>query len=440
MNILELTLRKIFRFTELIGMILLTAFQRTHLGDEEEKAVLKFLFKFSRYPNVLLKPFNSSILLYPLRISVERFGTLSHYVLVPLVTGIYILLGLVSNIPFPFMSELELGVLIWIMATAMYLIGSWLGEKISSSLCSVSVDSISLAHFSLPIMLSGLLGLIYNYVTIGTVPLLNPELRRHNLLWMVSYDTYLLFSAIFLASLAKALEEGRISKGFLYETSSTVLLITAVITFPSGFRLDIFVALITLLIVLWSYRIIKARTVVFYLLVPLAVAFVGQKYVLTVRAGTPADPLYIVVSRAGFTLYALSLIIKHFNWTGLSYGKLIFVNPLLTMFGVPRLLVGPFLGRVIVGLPEAYTSSFVGPLWADFGVIGTMVVPLMIGGLTGIFYRISRSRSPVFTAFYSILTTAMLVWIESGPVHPYLYLLYFFALLLLPLMVKKCNN
>ena len=440
MNILELILRKVFRFIEFIGMVLFRVLQKIYFGEEEEKSVLKFLSKFSRYPDLLLKPFNSSILLYPLRISVRRFGALSHYVLVPIITGIYILLGLVSNIPFPFMKELELGVLIWIAATAIYLVGSWFGEKISSSLRPININPISLAYFSLPIMLLGLLGLIYNYATIGAVPLLNPELRRHNLLWMVSYDTYLLFSAVFLASLAKASEEGKISKGFLYEISSAVLLITAVITFPSGFRLDVFVALITLLIVLWSYRIIKARTMVFYLLIPLAIAFVGQKYILTVKAGTPADPLYIVVSRAGFTLYALSLIIKHFSWTGLSYGKLIFINPLLTMLGVPRLLIGPFLGKVIVGLPEAYTSSFVGPLWADFGVVGIVVVPLMIGGLTGIFYRLSRSRNPIFTAFYSILTTAMLVWIESGPVHPYLYLLYLFALLLLPLMVKKCNN
>jgi hypothetical protein len=312
-----------------------------------------------------------------------------------------------------------------------------IAEDLSRKLDPRKVNDLEIAYFSLPLLLAGIIILIYNYMNIGSLPVLSPELRSHNIVWMIGYDLYLIGISLFTSSLVSLYLSGGVSKSFLYEYSAIAILLTVIVTFPSGFRLDVFTALVPIITVLWFRRIVKARHIILYLLLPLFLIFVGQKYILMSRAGAQTDIWYILVSRAGFTLYSLSLIIKSFGPWGISYGEILFLNPILTILGIPRLLIGPFLGSVIVGIPSSYTSTFIGPIWVDFGIAGLILLPLIFGSITGIYYSLAVRGSSVSLALYSILLSCMLVWIESGPVHSYLYIPFFLTVPLVPLVSRR---
>ena len=417
-----------------IGEYLFKFFSSFH---RESKEVTEVSEKLSRIADKLIPAYEGSILLTPFRSIVRKYGVLSHYVLIPLLTAAYIVLALMSSVPFPFLHSLIEGILLWIIAVLIYCFSSRMGEDLSVKLDLRQVDELEIAYFSLPLLLAGILILIYNYMNIGSLPVLTPELRSHNVVWMIGYDLYLIGISLFTSSLVSLHLSGRISKSFLYEYAALAIIFTVIVTFPSGFRLDVFTALVPIIAVLWFRRVIKARHIVLYLLLPLFLIFVGQKYILMSRAGAQTDIWYILVSRAGFTLYSLSLIIKSFGPWGISYGKLLFLNPILTILGVPRLLVGPFLGSVIVGIPSSYTSTFIGPIWVDFGIIGIIFLPLIFGTITGIYYNLAARGSSVSLALYSIMLSCMLVWIESGPVHPYLYIPFFLTVPIIPLVSRR---
>ncbi|MGC9019919.1 MAG: hypothetical protein ACP5KE_01800 [Candidatus Methanodesulfokora sp.] len=403
----------------------------------ESREITEIPEKLSGIADKLIPAYEGSILLAPFRPVVRRYGLLSHYILIPLLTAAYIVLALMSSVPFPFLYSLMEGILLWIIALLIYCFSSKMAEDLSEKLDLRQVNDMEIAYFSLPLLLMGILILIYNYMNIGSLPVLTPELRSHNVVWMIGYDLYLIGVSLFTSSLVSLYLSGRISKSFLYEYAAVAIFFTIVITFPSGFRLDIFTALVPIIVILWFRRVIKARHIVLYLLFPLFLIFVGQKYILMSRAGAQTDIWYILISRAGFTLYSLSLIIKSFGPWGISYGKVLFLNPILTILGVPRLLIGPFLGSVIVGIPSSYTSTFIGPIWADFGIIGVILLPLFFGTITGVYYNLAVRGSSVSLALYSMILSCMLVWIESGPVHPYLYIPFFLTVPIIPLISRR---
>jgi len=403
----------------------------------ESKEITQIFERLSKISDNLMPAYEGSILLKPFRPFVRRYGLLSHYLLVPLLTAAYIVLALMSSVPFPFLYSLVEGIILWIIAVMIYCFSSMIAEDLSKRLDPRKVNDLEIAYFSLPLLLAGIIILIYNYMNIGSLPVLSPELRSHNVVWMIGYDLYLIGISLFTSSLVSLYLSGRVSKSFLYEYSAIAILLTVIVTFPSGFRLDVFTALVPIITVLWFRRIVKARHIILYLLLPLFLIFVGQKYILMSRAGAQTDIWYILVSRAGFTLYSLSLIIRSFGPWGISYGEILFLNPILTILGIPRLLIGPFLGSVIVGMPSSYTSTFIGPIWVDFGIIGLILLPLIFGSITGAYYSLAVRGSSVSLALYSILLSCMLVWIESGPVHPYLYIPFFLTVLLIPLISRR---
>ncbi len=390
--------------------------------------------RIARVTSPAATAFRESLILRPLRWAVERRGFLSPHVLIPLLFAVYVVLALISPLPVLYPETEVLGLFLWTIGISSYVAGLLLGERVAGRMGEIRPPGPKrLTHFALPLVSMGIVGLAYSYFSRGSIPLLYPELRRHDEIWSLSYSAFVLGVGAISAAAAALREEGTLDRGGEIALQAALAVGTVALTFPSGFRLDVFVALGTLVLTMWMMGSIRARTVVVLLALPMAALFVGQKMILMAKMGLAGDPWYVSVSRAGFTLHCLTLVLKDYGPAGRSWGVLLFLNPILTMMGIPRPLIGPLTGEAAVGRPVAYTTSLVGPIWIDFGAAGVVLVPLAIGLIGGAVFRLAsstpRNRRGIFAAFNGILTSAMMVWIESGPVHPYLYAMYPLALI-----------
>ncbi len=403
------------------------------LGISRIPGTLRRVFSFvNKLADRLVEASASSLVLRPLAVASGRYGAASPVLAVPLAYALYLALALVSPLPIVDPALWVAGIALWTLAVAAYSLGARAAISRVPGRAVIRLRGEGLLHFSLPLLIAGGVGLLVNYLRLGAIPLLYPELRRHDAFWMISYDAYLLGLSALVAWLSSAAgQKGSIRREDALIACAGLMGISLALTFPSGFRLDMVVALGTLIVAMWLGGLIKVRQVLAYLAAPGLLMFTFQKVILMARAGLTGDAYYVLVSRAGFTLYSLTLILKTYSPWGMTYGILLFINPLLTMLGIPRPLVGALTGEAVVGLPVAYTTSMVGPIWIDFGVVGVAVVPLVLGAIAGGVLKLARSGDSAAKVLYPILLSASLVWIESGPVHPYLYSFFAPALALL---------
>ncbi|HDM92610.1 MAG TPA: hypothetical protein ENG69_04380 [Candidatus Korarchaeota archaeon] len=372
-----------------------------------------------------------SIFLSPLRPIIATAGALSPMIAVPAVYIVYLSLALISPLPVLDLNVWLAAILLWSAAILAYAVGAALtGLRCKHGEIEPSAQE-ELLHFALPLIIAGALGLAVNYMRIGAIPLLYPELRRHDGFWMISYDAYLLGLSSLVTWMGLKVKRGGLSRTSCLTALAGLMALTLALTIPSGFRLDVFVAVGTLVTSMWMAGLVRGRQIIAYFGLPGLAIFVMQKVLLMARAGLSGDPYYVLVSRAGFTLYSLTTILQAYPPWGMTYGVLLFVNPILTLLGIPRPLVGALTGEAVVGLPVAYTTSLVGPIWIDFGLPGVVLVPLAIGVVTGKVFSLARMGDPAAEVLYPILLSASLVWVESGPVHPYLYSFYAPALALI---------
>ncbi len=374
----------------------------------------------NRAADGLVAAASSSLTLRPLVAAAERDGAASPVLAIPLAYAAYLALAVVSPLPVVDAGLWLAAIGLWSAAVAAYSLGASLMSRGTKSAVLV-LGREGLLHFSLPLLAAGGVGLAVNYLRLGAIPLLYPELRRHDAFWMLSYDMYLLGLSSLVAWLSSEVRLGRLRREDVLAICAGLLGISLALTFPSGFRLDVVVALGTLITAMWLGGLVKVRHVLVYLGAPGLLLFTFQKVILMSRAGLAGDPYYVLVSRAGFTLYSLTMILRTYSPWGMTYGVLLFINPLLTMLGIPRPLVGALTGEAVVGLPVAYTTSLVGPIWIDFGAAGVLLVPLILGAAAGGTLELARRGDSAAKILYPILLSSSLVWIESGPVHPYLY-------------------
>ncbi len=393
---------------------------------------LRKIFSFvNKLSDHLVEGAASSLTLRPLVVVTRRYGMASPVLAVPLAYAAYLALALVSPLPIVDLRVWVAAIALWTAAVAAYSLGARAAISRGPGVAVIRLSHEGLLHFSLPLLVAGGAGLMVNYLRLGAIPLLYPELRRHDAFWMISYDMYLLGLSALVAWLSSRVRrDGSVRREDALIVCAGLMGISLALTFPSGFRLDVVVALGTLVVAMWLGGLIKVRHVLAYLAVPGLLLFTFQKVILMARAGLTGDAYYVLVSRAGFTLYSLTLVLKAYSPWGMTYGVLLFINPLLTMLGIPRPLVGALTGEAVVGLPVAYTTSMVGPIWIDFGAFGVVAVPLVLGAIAGGVLRLARSGDSAAKVLYPILLSASLVWIESGPVHPYLYSFFAPALVL----------
>jgi len=248
-------------------------------------------------------------------------------------------------------------------------------------------------------LLLGALGLMVNYTWIG-LPILSDSLRPyyHNAFWMVAFNLFFVGLALLSTKLKKL------------EQVIALLMVAFVFTFPSGFRTDLIVAMGSVLVGAWSAGVMDQKKIfgLALLVVPLTVVL------KSILIGS-LDVGYIMTSRAGFSFYTLGNIMENVGVWGIGHGKYYF-NLVSQLGGASVVQLGSFAGEFTVNMPRFYTSTFVGPLWVDSGIIGVVLGCVLFGYLLG---RAVSAKCPLGMSLYAILLSVAFIWMETGPVQIY---------------------
>ncbi|RLG39409.1 MAG: hypothetical protein DRO01_05645, partial [Thermoproteota archaeon] len=242
---------------------------REGLGIFEIPNTLRRAFSFvNRLADRLVEASASSLILRPIVEASGRYGAASPVLAVPLAYALYLALALVSPLPIVDLKLWVAGIALWTAAVAAYSLGARAAISKTSASAVVRLGGEGLLHFSLPLLVAGGVGLLVNYLRLGAIPLLYPELRRHDAFWMVSYDAYLLGLSALVAWLSSAAgQKGSIRREDALIACVGLMVVSLALTFPSGFRLDVVVALGTLIVAMWLGGLIKVRQALAYLAV-----------------------------------------------------------------------------------------------------------------------------------------------------------------------------
>lgn len=247
------------------------------------------------------------------------------------------------------------------------------------------------------LLLIGVLGLLVNYSWVG-FPILNSGMRAfyHNVGWMMFFNCFVIGVALLAG---KADKLGRVF---------ALLGLAVLINFPSGFRTDLIVALAAVLVPAWRSGVLSTKKLAGLGVVLFPIVFLVKA--LLIGSG---DVSYIVSARAGFTYYTLENVLLK---TGVWGEPRLALNLFLQLLGVKVIQIGAVAGEATVNLPRFYTSTFAGPLWIGFGLLGVVVGSLLFGYLLG---RTYASKTAWGKAFYGLLVGIGLIWMETGPLQIY---------------------
>ncbi|HEC95902.1 MAG TPA: hypothetical protein ENI50_02650, partial [Euryarchaeota archaeon] len=126
------------------------------------------------------------------------------------------------------------------------------------------------------------------------------------------------------------------------------------------------------------------------------------------------DFLNLIFYRISYTVYVLNLIVEKSGFFGYYHG--LWLHP----------ITGDIAGKIVLGYEHNTTSTILGPLILDFGIIE---VPIMIffGSVLGT-VRKKMDTLKKAIPYYSILLSITLLCVEISPIpliiFPYLIALY----------------
>lgn len=307
----------------------------------------------------------------------------------------YLLLGIWSRIP------LETGLLfVSISMILFFLMIFWIGFLFGSR-TGLKKRKVDIGQFfSTIILVLGAIGIISSYLVIGSPTI---WVRERNPVWTLSY---ILFSVGVVS----------LSKDFRKFIILSVL--TMMVCLPSGYRIDFLFPILGSYFRLHFSEREESFWPSFFLILVLVTSLTYKVLSSYISEGCLYPLGYLVTGRAGFTLYSLQRIIEvEINEKklafGMYHGKLFLNSYFLDLVIGERELIGPSIGEVTLGWPKSYTSTMIGPILLDLGIVGLVSFSFIMGFLSFVFLRWCPTC-------YSMYLASLVLWVESGPAHVYL--------------------
>lgn len=347
-------------------------------------------------------------------------------VVFPLIFSVYIYMGFMSQVPFPFRRAFLTSLLV----LASVIIAYFLGLDLSGI---IDVDSPTGKDFSMNfafgLFFLGSVGWISHYIMVGGLPIFQTYLRGRNIVWMISFILFSFGSTLMLGRWSYRFSEGTIGNKEFYKRFFVLLVFTFLLIVPNAYRVDLIIPLLTFVIILSSFEIVSNYKVIAWSIV-LFLIMISQKIVYFFGQGRSSSISYLTLSRAGFTLYSLSRITKIAGLTGVRHGKFylsVLEDIFFTALNIPRIR-GEVIGSEVIGLPKALTTTFAGPFVLEFGILAPIIPAILLGLILGISYKaLSKSGNndkAVLAPLYGLMLSISLIWVESGPVRFYLIFIF----------------
>lgn len=329
---------------------------------------------------------------------------------------LYLLLAYTSFIP-------VLSYSTWAVSAALFLLGVSLTVLSAGVFAGLGLKwrRFDFAREGRGLLAVGTLAVLLNYLVVG-VPILSASLRTafHNAFYQLFFIAFVLGLALTAARLR------RMSEVFALAAFGGAL------SFLSGFRTDFIMSVAPVLLTAVYTGVLNVRRL-FFLLALLFSSALLLKVILLFSGGSGAGVDALVGGRAGFTFYVLGSVYEACGFSGCGNGVL-FLNSFLQFFA-HRIVIGGFGAEFSSWLPRFFTSSFVGPLLLDGGVVGIVIGSFFVGSVLGALY--SLKKSGFFAALYSVAIWYSFIWIETGPIQPYFLALHLLFIFLISRLARR---
>jgi len=268
----------------------------------------------------------------------------------------------------------------------------------------------------LSLVLVGIMLQVLNIYLLGGIPLLSGYLKAKAVtkIWLLSYLIFLPSINILIAKFPK-------KQYFL------LFLLGLFLFAATGYRTTAMAIIISVFITTYYVKKMKiGHILVFTILAVIIGISVGYIAVKSIEWQQWAlNPLELVFYRAAFTLNVLDLITRMQGATG---GNLFYYTLTGYLNSVdPRVIVG----KVVVGYRQSITSTIFGPALLDFGYIALAIQMFLLGLILKLLHNLQKIKKGVYTAFYAIIMSHTLLWIETGPTDLVVWIFYVVGIILI---------
>lgn len=320
---------------------------------------------------------------------------------------VFLIMGYIGSFNYRFEDPLDLEVILTIiLATIVFLAGAGAVRYFIKPKKEIRDINIPVKYILTAVLIAIILQAL-NLVLMGGIPLLNDVLRSNATtnLWRIAYPLFLI--AINLLFVKE------------YKKRYLILVAIGVLLFGlNGYRTSVMGILISVFITLYYTNKINRKIGILFICA-IAVGLVAIGFIATQSIANQhwmLNPVELIFYRAGFTLEVFERIIPLGATTDGHVLSMIFSS------GSPR----TFIGQYVLSDNVCLTSTLFGPVYLDFGMIGLLIQMFIIGVILKLLHNYKKG---VGIAFYSIILTHTLIWIETGPTDIMIWFLYLIGIL-----------
>lgn len=182
-----------------------------------------------------------------------------------------------------------------------------------------------------------------------------------------------------------------------------------------GFRTQINIVLLGGVIAMYLTGLIGFSEVVLGLAAAL-LGIIGVGYLRAVEEGSALGVFQILSARIGLTLSVYDHLVKRFMPFGANKGYTLLASFSSYIPGLPGPKLGPrtIVARLFGVKGISMTSTMLGTIVLDLGIIGVIIFMLLLGHVLGTTYNAAKEGSSLGTGVYSLLLAYSLVGVETG--------------------------
>ena len=326
-----------------------------------------------------------------------------------------------------------------LLTIAAGLIFFYFGYRLSNfSFEHVQLDSDT-RRIGVFLFYTGLFFLTLDLLHAGEIPLFSPSARGRLVVSYTMITQLIPPGGIFIiAWFGAEHKKGRLDIRSARVNAFLTLFVTVLLISSLGFRTQIIVALLGGFIAMYLTGLVGFVEVLFGLgFAGLGIAGLG--YYRAVVQGSPIAFSEVLGARIGLTLSVFDYLVQRFMPFGANKGYTLLATFSSFIPGIPGPRLGPrtIVARLfgIVGI--SVTSTLLGTVVLDFGIVGVVLFMLLLGHVLGTCYRAAKTGAPIAVGVYAVLLAYTIVGIETGLVDFNVVIMFLAGYLLIRTSASK---
>src|SRR3990172_3989739 len=279
----------------------------------------------------------------------------------------------------------------------------------------------------------GLLFLLFDLFTVQSIPLFNPSARSRLVVLYTMIAQLIPPGGVFLiAFLGEKHRKGELDRKKARVYAFSVFFASLILISTLGFRTQIIVTLLGSFIAMYLTGLVGfVEVLITFALAAFGIVFLG--YVRAVIQGSPIGFFDDMRARVGLTMSVYDFLVRRFMPFGANKGYTFLASFSSFIPGLPGPRLGPrtIVARLFEITGVSVTSTLLGTVVLDLGIIGVVMFMFALGHILGAAYRAAKTGFAMGVGIYSVLLAYSLVGIETGLVDFNVLMMFFFGYVLL---------